>query len=142
MNGFKHNNNSIRLTIKEFQVLLLNTNNSSNFTFFLRTQLNCCKYWCVSSTMNLNISHLLNKISNSSICLNSITWHLFAHSFKHNTIDWILSSATTPGHNCPGINNNEEVTHISQSSSIHDQIVWCHIQETRWGREVLPSAEI
>ena len=104
-----------RHTVKEFQVLLINTNNSIQHYSFNSTQLNCSK----SLTIQLNISHLFThtfKWSNSSICNNS-TCHLFAHSLNENRsiwpIDRILSGATTPDQSGPGSNGNEAGTPYS-----------------------------
>ena len=45
-------------TVKEFQALLFNTNNSMQYDSFICTQLNSSKYCCVSLTIQLDISHL------------------------------------------------------------------------------------
>ena len=47
-----------RHTVKEFQVLLFNTNNSIQKYSFVCTQLNDSKYYYLSLTIQLNISHL------------------------------------------------------------------------------------
>ena len=63
LNGFKHR--YVKLTIqsrdivKEFQVLLINTNNSVQHYSFVSTQLNGSKYCYVSLTIQLKISHFL-----------------------------------------------------------------------------------
>ena len=46
-----------RPTVKEFQVLLFNTNNSVQHCSFVCSQLNGSKYCYVSLTIQLNISH-------------------------------------------------------------------------------------
>ena len=51
-------NNSNRHTVKEFQVLLINTDNSIQHYSFISTQLNGSKYCYVSLTIQLNRSHL------------------------------------------------------------------------------------
>ena len=48
---FKH-------TVKKFQVLLFDINNSVQYFSFICTQLNDSKYCYVSLTIKLNISHL------------------------------------------------------------------------------------
>ena len=62
LNGFKHHYVmliiQLRHTVKEFQVLLINTNNSIQHNLINSTQLNCSKYCYVSLTIQLNISHL------------------------------------------------------------------------------------
>ena len=47
-----------RHTVKEYQVLLFNTNNSIKYYSFVCTQLNGSKYCDVSLTIQLNINHL------------------------------------------------------------------------------------
>ena len=50
-------NNQFRITVKEFQVLPLNTNNFIQHFSFICTQLNSSRYCYVSLTIQLNISH-------------------------------------------------------------------------------------
>ena len=62
LNGFMHRyvTQTIRFRhiIKEFQVLLINPNNSIQHYSFVTTQLNGSKYCNVSQTIQLNINHL------------------------------------------------------------------------------------
>ena len=46
-----------RLTVKEFQVLLINTNDAIQHYSFVCTQLNDSNYCYVSLAIQLNISH-------------------------------------------------------------------------------------
>ena len=47
----------LELTVKEFQVFLLNTNNPIQHYSFVCTELNGSIYWYISLTIQLNISH-------------------------------------------------------------------------------------
>ena len=47
-----------KVTVKEFQVLLFNINNSIRRYLFVCSQLNSSKYCYVSQTIQLDISHL------------------------------------------------------------------------------------
>ena len=115
---FKH-------TIREFQVLLINTNNSiQHYMEIVSIQLNCYKYCYVSLTIQLNISHLFTQLNGLTVQFLTIQFninHLFAHSLKGQTssiwpIDMTLSGATTLGQSRPGSNGNEGILHIPQSS--------------------------
>ena len=92
------------------QVLLFNSKFSIQHYSFVCTQLNCSKYCYVSTTLEMNISHLLHivKWSNS---------HLLA-------LNLTLLGATTPGKSGPGSEDNKGVFPISQSSSITGASPW------------------
>ena len=52
-------------------------------------------------------------------------------------IDRTLSGATTLSESEPGSDSNKGVLYIPQAPALlkhHHQIVWCHIQDTRWER--------
>ena len=85
LNGFKHCYIilaiQLKQTVKEFQVLLFNTNNSIHYSF-IRTQLNRSQYCYVSLTIQLN-SHLFT--SGQTVLYLKIQFnisHLFAHSLN------------------------------------------------------------
>ena len=68
--------------IKEFQVLLINTNNSIQHYSFVSTQLNSFKVCYVSLTIQLNICHLFTHRKNCQTVLFLTLSHLFAHSLN------------------------------------------------------------
>ena len=51
-----------RQKVKEFQVLLFNTDNSVQHYSFIGTQLNGSKYFYVSLTIQLDISHMFTPV--------------------------------------------------------------------------------
>ena len=61
-----------RHIVKEFQVLLINTNNHIQLYEFVYTQLNDSKYWYVSLTKQLSKRQWSVKWSNNFISNNSI----------------------------------------------------------------------
>ena len=112
MYSFAHSNGSkycyvipiiqFRHTVKEFQVLLFNTNYFIQYYLFIYIQLNGCKYCYVSLTIQFSKSHSFADYVNVKV--------LFDPKIR------IPSGATTPGQNGPRSNSNKEVFHIPQSS--------------------------
>ena len=91
-----------RYAVKEFQVLLYKTNNSSQHYSLVCTQLNGSTYCYISLTIQLSINHLF-------------TQSLIVKQFYLTHIQDPIR-ATTPSQSEPGSNGNEEVLHISLSS--------------------------
>ena len=83
-----------------FLSFLSNTNNFIWYYSFVFTPLNDFKYSYLKQRILFNISHMFAHRLNSSI------W----------SIDGTLTNTTTPGQSGPGINGNEGVLQISQSS--------------------------
>ena len=72
-------------TVKEFQVLLFNTNNSIQHHSFICTQLKGSKYCYVSLTIQLSIYHLFTRLNDQTVLLLTIQFsisYLFAHSLN------------------------------------------------------------
>ena len=73
LNGFKHRDETLtiqyRHTGKEFQVLLINTNNSTQQYTFVSIQLNCSKYFNETLTIRVNVSHLFIHSLNAQISI-------------------------------------------------------------------------
>ena len=89
LNGFKYfyigTINQFRDTVKDVQVLLFNTSNSSQHYSFACTQLNGSKYWYVSLTIQLNIRFLFTLLKDKPVLFLIIQFsicHLFAHSLN------------------------------------------------------------
>ena len=60
-------------------------------------------------------------------------------------IDRTLSDATTLGQSGPGSYGDKGYSTFPKTPALqdpHHQIVYCHIQDTRWGSEFYPSAEM
>ena len=82
------------------------------------------KYWYVSLTIQLNISHLFTLLNVKTVLFQTIQLSI-STQFKSQTvsiwsIDSTLSGATTPGQSGRGSDGNKGVLHIPQSSSINE----------------------
>ena len=64
-----HNTIQFWRTVEEFQILLINTNNSFQHYPFVCTQFNCSKYCYASLTIQLNIHHLFAHSLNAQTVL-------------------------------------------------------------------------
>ena len=105
LNGFKHRyvQLTIRRTIKEFQVLLINTNNSIQYKTFFST---------------VKLFQVLLYITN-----NSIKYQSFVNTTKGSysfiwPINKTLWGATTSSQNGPGSNGIDEVLNTPQNSRV------------------------
>ena len=118
LNGFKHHylklTTQFRNTVKEFQVLLINTNNSIQHYSFVNTQLQ--ELLCITNNSIKHQSFVYTQLNGQTVLFLTIQFnvnHLLARSSNDNSsiwpIDRTLSGVTTPGQSGPRSDNNEGI---------------------------------
>ena len=128
-------------TVKWFQILISNMNNSIYYWSFVCMQLNGFNYCFVTATIK-HLSLVFTQLNGQTLLFLKIQFnisHLLVHSLKCRTVLFDLSVITTPDQSGPDNNGNEVIFHIPRASPFDSLVSY---QEIQWVGGSYPSAEI
>ena len=121
-------------TIQSSQTVLLQIIQFSISIVFIHTQLNVKTIIFQIIQFSINIVFFRTQLNIKTILFQKIYLSISTHFSSIRPIDRALSGSTTLDQSGPGSDGNEGVLHTPQSSTLmepHNQIVYCHLQDTR-----------